>query len=103
MSDGELFLFDLDKPESQPLVDMPISPEQVHEIMQAFEVAGITDSETKKRIVHSCIIRAISHPRELLAKDVRPILKRIREFGKSEPTSGSAWDNRTEETWIDKL
>lgn len=103
MSDGELFLFDLDKPASQPLVDPPIKPEQIQEILQAFERAEIRDPETKKRIVHSCIVREISHPNELLAKDVRPILRRISEFGKAGPQSGSAWDNRTEDTWIDKM
>jgi DNA polymerase-3 subunit epsilon len=32
------------------------------------------------------------------------VLARIEGWGsKSAPTSGSAWDNREEDTWIDKL
>lgn len=103
MSDGEFSLFDLDEAPPQLLVDPPIRPEQVQQIVQAFTDAGIIDEASQKDIVHSCIVRRVNRLEELLAKDARPILKRIAERGTSRPQQGSAWDNRTEDTWIDKL
>lgn len=61
--------------------------------------------EERKDIIESCTFpRSVVNIRELYAKDVRPILRRIHERNSNKsPVVGSAWDNREEDTWIDKL
>lgn len=103
MSDGDFALFDLSEEPPNLIVDPPIRREQVQQIVQAFADAGVRDEVTQKEIVHSCIVRRVTRLEDLLAKDVRPILRRIGERGSKSPQQGSAWDNRTEDTWIDKL
>lgn len=106
MTHEEPGLFDL--PEAAPtapvIEDIPISPEQIASIRSAFDAAGIADMGERQEIIQSCVIRKISNIRELYSRDVRQVLARIEGWGsKSAPTSGSAWDNREEDTWIDKL
>lgn len=87
-------------PPSEPL----ISEAQVASIRQAFSSTGIDSMKDRQELLQSCTVRPISNIRELYARDVRRILKRINERSQTAVArSGSAWDNRDEDTWIDKL
>ncbi|MDQ0148039.1 hypothetical protein [Pseudarthrobacter niigatensis] len=106
MTDQEPGLFDLPRAgiASPAIEDVPISPEQIASIRSALDKAGIVSMAERQEVIQSCVIRSISNIRELYSRDVRQVLARIEGWGsKSEPTSGSAWDNREEDTWIDKL
>jgi hypothetical protein len=84
--------------------DPPIRDAQVQQLREAFAAAGIDSMDDRRAIIESCTIRQVASIRELLAKDVRPILRRIEERSVApRQTSGSVWDNRDEDTWIDKL
>jgi hypothetical protein len=97
-------LFDVPEPTPAVQAEPPITPEQVQSLRQAFDSAGITSMEERQQIIESCTIRSVANIRELLARDVRPILDRIEQRKNSGgPASGTAWDNREEDTWIDKL
>lgn len=86
------------------LADLPIDDAQVQQLREAFAAAGIVSMDDRREIIESCTVRPVASIRELLSKDVRPILRRVEERSlPSKPTSGSAWDNRQEDTWIDKL
>lgn len=99
--------FDIFVPSDAPpqvLTDTPIRDAQVQQLREAFAAAGIISMDDRRAIVESCTIRQVASIRELLAKDVRPILRRIEERTlPPKQTSGTAWDNRDEDTWIDKL
>lgn len=106
MTHEEQGLFDL--PETASISpaseDTPISPEQIANIRSAFDSAGIADMGERQEVIQSCVVRKISNIRELYSRDVRQVLARIEVWGReSEGVSGSAWDNREEDTWIDKL
>jgi DNA polymerase-3 subunit epsilon len=108
VSQNEPGLFDLPEAEAAPttpvIEDTPISPAQIASIRSAFDKAGIVFMAERQEVIQSCVIRRISNIRELYSRDVRQVLARIEGWGsKSTPTSGSAWDNREEDTWIDKL
>lgn len=106
MTHEEPGLFDLPEaaPTSAVIEDPLISPEQIASIRNAFESAGIADMAERQEVIQSCVIRRISNIRELYSREVRQVLARIERWGKkSEASSGSAWDNREEDTWIDKL
>jgi hypothetical protein len=106
MTHEEPGLFDLPAAApATPVIEEPrISPEQIASIRSAFDIAGIADMAERQEVIQSCVIRSISNIRELYSREVRQVLARIEGWGrKSESTSGSAWDNREEDTWIDKL
>ncbi|MDV2977861.1 UNVERIFIED_CONTAM: hypothetical protein Q9R71_11825 [Actinomycetes bacterium ARC8] len=108
MTQNEPWLFDLPEAEAAPttpvIEDSPISPQQVASIRNALDTAGIADMAVRQELIQSCVIRKISNIRELYSREVRHVLKRIEGWGrKSETPSGTAWDNREEDTWIDKL
>lgn len=98
-------LFDVPSgPVSETLQEMPIRPGQVQQIREAFDAAGITEQGERKTLINSVIIREVASLRELRAVEVRRVLTAIKQRSVVQPTSkGSAWDNREEETWIDKL
>ena len=106
MTHEEPGLFDLPEaaPTSPVIEDPIISPEQIASIRKAFDSAGIASMTERQEVIQSCVIRKISNIRELYSRDVRQVLARIEGWGRrSEAPTGSAWDNREEDTWIDKL
>lgn len=99
-------LFEIDAPESQaPLQHMPITDEQVLQIRAAFADAGIDQQNERKAVIESCVVRPVNSLRDLYATDARRVLSLIRQRQQARPkvAGGSAWDNREEETWIDRL
>ncbi|WP_262103912.1 hypothetical protein [Arthrobacter sp. Marseille-P9274] len=107
MQEADNSLFDL--PSAEPhdagvSAERPISREQISAVRSAFERAGVTSQEKRQQIVISCTIRHVDSLRDLYARDVRPILRRLDAYSqRAGDTTGSAWDNREEDTWIDKL
>lgn len=100
------FLFEFENSGGQePLQHMSISHEQVAQIRAAFTDAGIIKQNERKAIIESCVIRPVTSLRDLYATDVARVLRVIlqRKDAKPRIAEGSAWDNREEETWIDRL
>lgn len=100
-----LFSFD-EAPKTivETIREMPIKAEQINDLERAFAEAGIATFQSQREIIASCVVRPFESLGDLLAKDYRPILKRIE--GRQSPVQrsvGSAWDNREGDTWIDKL
>lgn len=84
--------------------DIPIRPEQIQQIRDAFDEAGIVAQDDRKTLIESVVVRAVSTLRDLHAVEARRVLQRIKErTARSPKATGSAWDTREEDTWIDKL
>jgi hypothetical protein len=99
-------LFDIDHPAQAPdvLAPLPIKPEQIQAIRDAFEHAGIDSQGDRKALIESVVVREVSSLSQLQAVETRRILQRIEGLQAPKPrSSGSAWDDREEDTWIDKL
>lgn len=101
-------MFDLAETPQQPTpmqqAPLPIRPEQVAEIRAAFEAAGISGQAERKALIESVVFRDVASLRELHSIETRRIVTRIKSSQASvQPQTGSAWDNREEDTWIDKL
>lgn len=104
MNDSTFDIFAQPAKSPDQVEEIPIREEQVRQLRDAFAAAGINSMDERRAIIESCTVRAVTTIRDLLAKDVRFVLRRIEERSlPSKPTSGSAWDNREEDTWIDKL
>ncbi|GAA2199990.1 hypothetical protein [Sinomonas flava] len=98
-----LFNVSTEQPPAAP-TERKISDQQVQLLRDAFAAAGIDGMDDRKAIVESVTIRSVATIRDLHAKDVRPILRRIEERRNyAAPVTGSAWDTREEDTWIDRL
>lgn len=99
-------LFELDAPEGQaPLQPMPITDDQIAQIRAAFADAGISEQNDRKAVIEACMVRPVASLRDLYATDAHRVLSLIRQRKEARPkvVGGSAWDNREEETWIDRL
>lgn len=81
----------------------PIRDDQIAELRLAFDAAGITDQAERKQVVQSAVTRPVESLRELRATDVRHVLARIAARGTASSRGGSDWDQRDEDTWIDRL
>lgn len=106
MYDEASSLFEIDEPAPLPdvLAPLPIKADQVQAIRDAFERAGVVSQNDRKTLIESVVVREVASLRQLQAVEARRILQRIEALRRpNTATSGSAWDNREEDTWIDKL
>ncbi|WP_248761313.1 hypothetical protein [Pseudarthrobacter sp. SSS035] len=105
MNDEIPSLFDVEAPATSTAQDpLPVRSDQVAQIREEFERAGITGQDQRKEIVESVTFRSVASLRDLRAVEAHRILKVIKGMQTSKPDrKGSAWDNREEDTWIDKL
>lgn len=106
MSEDEASLFDLEPPPPPvPPAVAPIRADQVQDIRQAFESAGLMEQDQRKSFVESVVVREVASLRDLNALEAHRLLKRVRaKQSQAGPAAkGSAWDNRDHDTWIDKL
>jgi len=104
--DEPFSLFEINEhaPSPSVLAPLPIKPEQIQAIREAFERASVVSQDDRKAVIESVVIREVGSLRELKAVEAQRILRRIDGLHRAKPTStGSAWDNREEDTWIDKL
>lgn len=106
MCDEASSFFEIDEPALSPNVfaPLPIKTEQIQAIRDAFARAGVGSQDDRKALIESVVVREVASLRELKAVEARRIIQRIEGLDSPRPTSaGSAWDNREEDTWIDKL
>jgi hypothetical protein len=102
---GQLALFD-ESPSSddETKVDK-ISESQRHVLRGLFRQLGITTARDQFEVVESTTGQRISSVNELTAANAALLIFLLPERIKSltRPNTGNAWDDREEETWIDKL
>lgn len=99
-------LFDIPaaKPEAAARLDSPISPRQVQQLRSAFDGAEIMSMDERQKIIQQSTGRQVENIRLLFSREVMAILSHIDRTGRRVETArNSAWDDREEDTWIDKL
>lgn len=80
-------------PPTEALHDVPIRPDQIHQIRDAFDHAGISEQDDRRSLINSVLIRDVASLRELHAVEVRRVLSAIEQRNKPKST-GLAWDDR---------
>ncbi|NVM96162.1 hypothetical protein [Arthrobacter wenxiniae] len=106
MSDA---LFDFDSPDElqpapAPQRDIPIKDHQVQQIREGLDAAGIIGLEERQNTIQRYISRQVPSLSDLHAHEAHAIIQRLKQLQSATPTkTGSAWDQREEDTWIDKL
>lgn len=73
MNDYDAALFhigigDEDAPTEQAPVELPIGPDQIREIREAFDQAGIMEQDKRKALIDSVVFRDVASLRELRSR-----------------------------------
>lgn len=89
------------EPVAQPTAP-PISDWQVDLLRKALDARGHTSMIERQIAIEAAAGREVPSLRALTQEEALSILN---QFGQEPPkrSSGSAWDNREEDTWIDRL
>jgi DNA polymerase-3 subunit epsilon len=102
----ELSLFDLeDRPGPVGIPVAMISTDQRILIREAFGRLEISDAREQFEVVYELTAQRVRSPTELQARHAQVLISgladRIRAVGIER--SGNSWDDREEDTWIDRL
>ncbi|WP_141242914.1 hypothetical protein [Geodermatophilus obscurus] len=103
---GDLSLFGDDQPhEPAPPVrtEVPIADWLVDALREALTARGLTTTGERQRAVESVAGRPVESLRALTRAEALHILSSLGPASAPETRSASAWDNREENTWIDRL
>ncbi|WP_406032223.1 hypothetical protein OG801_27375 [Nocardioides sp. NBC_00163] len=108
MTDEDALFQLFDDPSSetiaQPSVPQPIAAWQISQIRAALDSLGTTDMSERREQVEAVVGRPVAALGELMYDDVRPLLEGLHaRRAASGASTTSAWDERDEETWIDRL
>jgi hypothetical protein len=103
---GNLSLFGDDQPE-EPVQPVPtkaaIADWLVNDIRTALTARGLTTMAARQQTIEAAVARPVESLRSLTRAEALRVLTML--GSKAEPQTGrtSSWDDRDEETWIDRL
>jgi hypothetical protein len=82
-----------------------ISPYQRSLVREAFAQLGISGAHEQFEVVYELTAQRVRSPTELQARHAQALISGLASRSKAIGTerSGNAWDDRDEDTWIDKL
>ncbi|MDJ0318380.1 hypothetical protein [Arthrobacter antibioticus] len=106
MSDALFDFGSTDEPQTGPVHqrDIPVKDHQVQQIREGLDAAEVMDQDERQRTIQSYVARQVSSLRDLHAHEAHAIIQRLKQLRTAGPTkTGSVWDQRDEDTWIDKL
>lgn len=104
---GDLSLFGDDDPEEpvHPVqrVEPLASDWQIDLLRKALDARGLTTMAERQQAVEAAAGRAVESLRGLTHEEALRVLSRLGQAPASKPRAASAWDERDEDTWIDRL
>ncbi|MEU0312297.1 hypothetical protein [Nocardioides sp. NPDC006273] len=100
-----LFGLGQEEPEPSPeAVPSPAQPWQIDQLRNALDATGVTEMGERQALIEELVGRPVAALRELHFADVRPVLEVLHARRATDATpTGSAWDQRDEDTWIDRI
>ena len=97
-------LFGDDEPaeQAQLLAPAPVKEWQVELLRKSLDSRGLQSMDDRQRLVEEHVGRPIASNRAMTRDEAMALLTKL---GSNAPTRDftSTWDNRDEETWIDRL
>ena len=103
--DGALF----GDPRPQPQLPTPLAGEtlpawQIDRLRKDLDALGLVTMEERKALIEELVGRSVASLRDLTFVEARTIGEKLSaRRATTEASTGSAWDERDEETWIDRL
>ena len=82
-----------------------ITPEQRIRIRDAFSQLAVADARTQFEIVYQLTAQRVRSPSELQARHAQLLIEKLADRLRTQKIerTGNTWDDRDEETWIDRL
>ena len=105
MSD-DLSLFGDDQPRDLPVVEAapaPITDWQIDLLRKALDARGLDSMNDRQQAIEAAAQRPVESLRALTHEEALRVLTRLGQAPTTRPRSTSAWDERDEDTWIDRL
>lgn len=100
---GDLSLFGDDQPVQPVNTDAPIADWLVDQLKEALTVRGLTTMAERQQAIEAAAERPVESLRSLTRAEALRVLERLNADPAPQARSASAWDNRAEDTWIDRL
>lgn len=104
--DGDLSLFGDDepvRPAPPPAEPTPVAAWQIDLLRKALDARGLHSMDDRQRLIEASVGRPVSSLRALTHEEAMRALARLGESAPQKALGASAWDERDEDTWIDRL
>jgi hypothetical protein len=103
---GDLSLFG-DEPLQEPVQPVPsnapIADWLVNDIRAALDARGLTTMTERQQAIESAVERPVESLRSLTRAEALQVLTVLSSVSAAQPSPTSAWADRNEDTWIDRL
>lgn len=103
---GDLSLFGDDQP-VEPVKPVPtaapIADWLVDHLREALDARGLTTMAERQQAIEAAAERPVESLRSLTRAEALRVLERLSPEPSGQSQSTSAWDDRAEDTWIDRL
>ncbi len=83
--------------------ETPIADWQIDLLRKALDARGLATMTDRQRAIESSAGRAVESLRDLTHDEAMRVLTQLGPAAGSSGSSGSTWDERDEDTWIDRL
>ncbi len=104
---GELSLFGGDaslEESAQPVpAEAPIADWLVNDIRTALTTRGLMTMPERQQAIEAIVDRSVESLRLLTRAEALQVLSSLASTATPQGSGGSAWDDRDEDTWIDRL
>ncbi len=104
---GELSLFGDDASTEEPTrpvpTEAPIADWLVSDIRTALTAGGLTTMVERQQAIEAIVERTVESLRSLTRAEALRDLSSLTATAAPQTSRGSAWDDRDEDTWIDRL
>ena len=91
---------DAPAPDQRPAA--PVADWQVDLLRKALDARGLTSMVERQRVIEEAVGHAVTSLRALTGEEAMRTLARLGERAPAK-AAGSRWDERDEDTWIDRL
>ncbi|MEI2713919.1 MAG: hypothetical protein V9G04_11695 [Nocardioides sp.] len=104
MSDDLSLFGDDERPEppAQASAPAPAADWQVDLLRKALNARGLTSMAERQQAIETAAGRAVESLRALTHDEALSVLNRLGP-APTKPTASSSWDDRDEDTWLDRL
>ncbi len=104
---GELSLFGDDASPEQPVqpvpTETPIARWLVDDIRTALTIRGLTTMAERQQAIEAIAERPVESIRSLTRAEALHVLSSLKPVAAPQTSGTSSWDDRDEDTWIDRL
>ena len=78
---------------------------QIEQLRRALDTNGVTDMAARQQVIEQLAGRPVASLRQLKSPEARTLLEQLqaRSASAAPRSQASTWDDRDQDTWIDKL